>query len=404
MLGCLATKLAPRKKDRFVFTSFAGHYSDNPRYVSEAMRRLAPEVDIVWLVTPERMKDLPADVRGVPIGTLRAGWVRGTAAALVDNVYGDRTTWIYDGQVGIKQRVTSFLQRKKGQPLYTTFHGTPLKHIGCDQIGSRVTGLVCPEATLMPGNEFSLKILEHVTFGRMRMLLTGSPRNDLLFCGEEEREVLRAKLGLPEGRRILLYAPTFRGDGADYATVNLRRSGPEQLETMDPERLCGALTARFGGEWTLVCRLHYHAEKAIDWQALEEKYPGRYINGNTSDDMAEWLACADALITDASSCMFDFMLTGRPCLLYFPDFVYYGNQERGFYMDPETLPFPLSMKFEDLLSQISTFDAEAYRTGVEKLLQTLGNADRGDAAEKIAALILKEQGIRVKELTRNEAD
>lgn len=387
-LGCLATKLAPRKKGRYVFTSFAGHYSDNPRYISEAMRRLCPEADIVWLVLPERMRELPADVRGVPIGSLRAGWIRGSAEALVDNVYGDRTTWIYDGQVGLKQRVTSFLQCKKGQPLYTTFHGTPLKHIGCDQIGSRVTGLLCPEATMMLGNEFSLKILDHVTFGRMKMLLTGSPRNDPLFGGEAERKALKKKLGLPEGRKILLYAPTFRGDGADDAEVNLRRSGPEQLETMDPERLCGALTKRFGGEWTLVCRLHYHAEKAIDWQALEEKYPGRYINGNGTDDMAEWLACADALITDASSSMFDFMLTGRPCLLYFPDYVHYRDRERGFYLDPETLPFPLSMDFESLLKTIGSFDEADYRAKVEALLGTMGNVDRGDGAERCAKLIL----------------
>ena len=104
--------------------------------------------------------------------------------------------------------------------------------------------------------------------------------------------------------------------------------------------------------------------------------------------LAEWLVCADALITDASSSMFDYMLTGRPCLLYFPDYINYRDRERGFYLDPETLPFPLSTDFDDLLKKIDTFDADAYRSGVEKLLETIGNADRGDAAEKCAKLIL----------------
>ena len=354
----VVSKLTPRKKDRYVFTSYEGHYNDNPRYISEAMQHLAPKKEIVWLVSRDRLSLLPEGVRGVEYGTLKAAAVRGSATAIVDNVYGGRSCWMYDERLSAKQKLICFLQKKKGQRVYTSFHATPLKHLGRDQIGNRICGLVCPETTMFLGNRFAADIMDHVTFGLIRTEVLGMPRNDPLFLPEETRMKIRQKLGLPAARRILLYAPTFRNDGRDTEDKNVRRSGIEQLESMDPDRLFEALGNRFGGEWTMVCRFHYHVEDAVDWEKLEQTYPGRFLNGNLSDDMAEYLTCTDVLVTDASSSMFDFALTGRPCFLFFPDYEHYRDRERGFYTDPEQLPFPLCRTFDSLTEAIAGFREE----------------------------------------------
>ena len=43
----LANKFAKIKSNRIVFTSLDGHYSDSPKYISEAMHRISPETEIV---------------------------------------------------------------------------------------------------------------------------------------------------------------------------------------------------------------------------------------------------------------------------------------------------------------------------------------------------------------------
>lgn len=384
----IISKLMPLKKDRYVFTSFEGHYNDNPRYISETMQRIAPEKEIVWLVSRDRLALLPDGVRGVEYGTLKAAVMRGSATALVDNVYGERSCWMYSEQLTMKQKLICFLVKKQGQRLYTTFHATPLKHLGRDQIGNRFCGLICPETTMMLGNQFTVDIMDHVTFGAVHTVLLGSPRNDPLFLDDAEKAKLRGMLGLPMERKVILYAPTFRNDGRDTEGKNVRRSGIEQLESMDPERLFGALSSRFGGEWIMVCRFHYHVESMVNWDDLEKRYPGRFINGNRFDDMAGYLTCADVLVTDASSSMFDFALTGRPCFLYFPDYEHYRDEERGFYTDPEQLPFPLCRNFDTLTKAITDFDGDRYAKEVGEMLDRFGNVDHGRSAEAAVEYIL----------------
>ena len=123
---------------------------------------------------------------------------------------------------------------------------------------------------------------------------------------------------------------------------------------------------------------------------MKKRYPGKIINGNLNDDMAEYLACADILITDASSSMFDFALTGKPCFLYFPDVEHYDKVERGFYFDIQRdLPFPLSVNFDELCEQIQSFDEEKYAVGIKELLENIGNIDDGNSSKRVVEYIVE---------------
>ena len=51
--------------------------------------------------------------------------------------------------------------------------------------------------------------------------------------------------------------------------------------------------------------------------------------------MADLLLIADVLITDYSSAMFDFAVTGRPMLFFTYDLERYRDRLRGFYFDFE---------------------------------------------------------------------
>ena len=106
--------------------------------------------------------------------------------------------------------------------------------------------------------------------------------------------------------------------------------------------------------------------------------------------MAEYLACADVLLTDASSAMFDFSLTKRPCFLYFPDLEYYENKERGFYMPISSLAFPVATTFAGVLRQIEGYDEQAYLEKVDKQMEDFGYVDDEQSSQRIIEFILEE--------------
>ena len=91
-------------------------------------------------------------------------------------------------------------------------------------------------------------------------------------------------------------------------------SGVFQLKALDIDALLSTLGEKFGGEWCFVFRSHNLVMKAIQNESLG--IHSDIINGNRFPDMAEYLAVSDALLTDYSSSMFDYMLTKRPTFLY----------------------------------------------------------------------------------------
>ena len=387
----LIQKVIPVKKGRFVFTSFNGHYSDNPKYISQKLHEIDPSSDIVWLVKRQYMSELPSYVKAVDIDSPRAVfWQRARAAVFVDNVYaGQEDTLSSKNRFSrLKFRIRSFLKNKKTRKVFTTWHGTPLKCMGRDQLNSHVLDFSCPQTTMLMGNQYTLDIMQHLTFDKIKMVLCGTPRNDPLFLPQADRDVLKEQLGLPVNKKVVLFAPTFRNDGNDIANTNVQRSGLNQLDSMEFDKLFDVLSERFGGEWVMVCRFHYHVEALVDWDGLQQRYPDKIINGNAHDDMAQYLACADVLLTDASSSMYDFALTQKPCFLFFPDVEYYSHTERGFYTPIDDLPFPMADTFAGLLQTISEFDAKLYRQKVTAMLSDYGYVDDETSSERVARHIL----------------
>ena len=381
LLGLILYKITPISKDRFVFTSFNGHYSDNTKSISDKLHELHPEAKIVWLLLPQ-IDEVPDYIERVRYDSLLSYWERGRAAVQIDNVYGFRANFLFDTSLKTRLRIWLFetLGNKKRQPIIATMHGTAFKKIGRAQIGNNVLGFSCPNTFLIVGDKYTEESLEYITFGQCSMGTLGWPRNDLLFNCDVKK--LKKNLEIPDNKKVILFAPTFRNDGNDTDEKNINRSGLDQLNQIDFDCLFEELSRKFDGEWIMVCRFHYHVANEVDWEQLEKKYPGKFLNGNKSDDMAEYLASSDILLTDTSSSMFDYANTGRPCFLFFPDYKNYRDKERGFYYDIETLPFPLATSFEELLNCIRSFKVDEYQIAVKELLKKIGSLDDGHASER----------------------
>ena len=211
---------------------------------------------------------------------------------------------------------------------------------------------------------------------RGEVLECGLPRNDdLLHPDPAVSARVRQTLNIPENARVLVYAPTFRN------------SHSLDLYDVDFGRLKAALESKFGGEWVILLRMHYYlADKAMASQADFLR------NATDYPDMQDLLQCADVLLTDYSSCMWDFSLMGKPCFLYARDIAEYRG-ERDFYTPIDSWPFPLAADNDSLEQVIANFDEGRYRTDVDRHHTELGSAESGTATaqcvQRIAAFLNK---------------
>ena len=368
----------PIIKNTVLFRSFGGQYNDNPRYISQELHRRSQNVNIVWAVGDGEQSDFPEYVKTVALDSKEYIKYVSRAEVVVDNYLGCRTNYLKRNDP-IKRLVFWIISRhRRGQLCISTWHGTPLKCIALDEPqykNSEFAKCYSNADVLIAGCRLTKEAFKTAFAWERDVLMCGTPRNDILINGTSED--IRHKLGLPKDKKILLFAPTFRNDPS--------MSGIGQIESMDIEKLMQVLSDRFGGEWCFVFRSHDLVMAEMEKGSFSSNKD--IINGNAHSDMAEYLFVADALLTDYSSSMFDYMLTKRPTFLYAPDLYEYKNSERGFYFDIESTPFSISKSFEELINNIKEFNQSDYEERVDRFLSKIGNAEDGSASASVVDMI-----------------
>ena len=364
-------------QEMVVFTSFNGLYNDNPRYISECLHRKSPKTRIYWVIGENTKESVPEYITMIKPSGLKYEILINTAKVVVDNFTGIRRLE--------KNRPSQFgkvYTKSKSRYNISTWHGTPLKKIGFDTPGVINKEYFYTSTNyLIAGCEY-VKDVFSTAFPGVEVRMYGTPRNDCLCkCVSESKNiVLRKKLRLPLDKKIVLFAPTFRSD--------IYESGIHQLEEIDIPQLLQRLHDKFNGDWIFVYRVHHEVYGRIDFERLSENEKENVFAGNQGDDMAEYLQITDALITDYSGSMFDFVLTGKPCWLFALDRKHYENVERGFYMPISELPFTFAESLNELYKAIEAFDPIDYEKKANKFLELIGNVEDGNASEKIAEDIL----------------
>ena len=208
------------------------------------------------------------------------------------------------------------------------------------------------------------------------MVEEGYPRNDELALAaadpaQRRRSELRALLGVPEGRRVLLYAPTWRDDsyqaGVGYTF--------DYLIDFDE------LRCELGEEWVVLFRPHYYIANHFDFSA----YEGFVIDVSAWDDVNELYIAADALVTDYSSVMFDYAILRRPIMLFAPDYEKYASDIRGFYFDLSEIPGPCCVRTDELVGELRDLDGywERYGASYDAYVRRFCPKDDGHAAERV---------------------
>lgn len=360
----LACRLLPTQKNKVVFSAYGGKgFGGNPKAIALALLEEAADLDLVWL-TRNMDISLPEGIRPCPFGTPQAVRELSTAKVWVDNSRGGAR---------YKRRDQFYLQ---------TWHGFALKHIERAAQAHLPASYVeqCKRDSsfidlLVSNSRFMTKVYREDFWYHGEIAEFGSPRNDIFFRDNSTlNRCVRAFFALPQDRRLLLYAPTFRADGSTAAYALNAAAALEACE------------ARFGGTWSALIRLHPNAA------ALSKglfPYDGqRILDATDYPDMQELLTAADLLLTDYSSSMFDYALQEKPCIQFATDIAAYQS-DRNFYFPLDQLPFPLAKSNEELCRIISEGNFEGYRQLWRDFARENGFCENGTAARRCAKRILE---------------
>jgi CDP-glycerol glycerophosphotransferase len=190
-----------------------------------------------------------------------------------------------------------------------------------------------------------------------------------------DRDVLtaevRRKLGIPEGKRVVLYVPTYRDHVVD-------RRGRYRLDLhLDLDRLKQAV----GEDTVILFRKHHYVADSVPAD------PDGFVR-DVSDypDGTELLLAADVLITDYSSMMFDFANTGRPMLFFTYDLDRYKDEIRGFYVDfVDTVPGPLLQTTDEVADALADIEGvqAAYAGRYAAFRAKFCELDDGNASSRV---------------------
>ena len=164
-----------------------------------------------------------------------------------------------------------------------------------------------------------------------------------------------------ENKKVILYAPTFRGSAAEPSLV-----GEEEIDRA------------FEGhdEFFLVKKLHPHFERKNS-DRVSCEIPTERL-----------LPVADLLITDFSSVLFDYCIFDKPFVIFAPDYDKYIS-EVGFYVDIRQFPTTIVKDGERIIDAVRN---ELYNRKKEEL-ETFRQFHMGECDGKATKRIMEMIGI-----------
>ncbi len=371
-----AVRRLPGDSDRVVFEAGMGlQYADSPRYLYEELVRRGSTMTKVWAY---QGKIHTEDPNTTVVRRLSVAYFWHLARAKY---------WVSS------QNLPYYLTRRPDGVYVQTWHGTPLKRMlrdvaevhGRDEgYVARMTRAAAQWSVLVSPSPFAT---EHIcaAYGYTGAALeVGYPRNDSLLGDDREQlaAVVRSRLGIRPGTRVILYAPTFRDDQA---------RGGNRFDFRMPFDVA-AVSERLGPDTVLLLRMHIlvSSQLIIPAQCTE-----RVFDVSAYPEIQELYLASDALVTDYSSAFFDYALLRRPIVFHAYDLDDYRDRLRGFYLDYRTeLPGPITTTEDELVAALDDLGGikARYADRFDEFLARFAPHDDGHAAERVVDAIFGSRG------------
>jgi CDP-glycerol glycerophosphotransferase len=369
--GLYEQQRAQPVRNMIVFDSMFGkQYSCNPRAIFEELRCREPNLEFVW-VSADGQFQPPQGAQTVLKNSRRHYEALARARLVVAN-----------------SRMLPWYRKRDGQTYLQTWHGTPLKTLGFDLTTlSEYRGRGWEEITvdvaqwdiLISPNPYTTRIMRGAYHYDGEIWETGYPRNDLLKAPDAHARgaTVRAYLGIPPDKRVVLYAPTWRddliiGDGPRRAyelALNIKKA-----------------RAALGNDHVLLLRAHHFMATNRAWRGSD----GFVVDVSHYPDIADLYLAADVLVTDYSSAMFDFAVTGKPVLFFAYDLERYRDHVHGLYFDLEAeAPGPMLRTSDEVIDALRAGTHDDHADAYAAFVKTYCPYDDGFASARVIERILR---------------
>lgn len=208
--------------------------------------------------------------------------------------------------------------------------------------------------------------------------VVGLPRNDELAKADQGRKrECQRKLGIAAGKKVILYAPTFREDQQDQNRQCIF-AAPIDWSTWQQQ---------LGGAYVVLLRVHYEAIQAMQIS----RYPDFIVDVSGYESLNELMIASDLLISDYSSMFFDYAILMQPMICFAYDYEQY-QAARGLYFDIRSWLPGGAVSQAEIITLIRALESrESYEEAVEmtgrfrdKFVESCGNSTQ-KVVEMIAA-------------------
>ena len=340
-----------------LLSSYGGKkFADSPKVIYEAMKQDPRYLDYEYIWAFEN-PEVYADKN---INTVRIDTWKYFLTALQAKI------WITN--VNIERG----LKFKKTETIYlNTWHGTGPKKGGNAVSGRNDYDFSSVDILCVDGKYMHDVMLKYFGAREENLLYSGRPREDELFQFQKSDTArIRKKIGVPKGKKIILYMPTWR----EYESQKMNFQFWHSM---------------LKDEYVVLLRSHHFSCKA-----KTTNKDNFFMDVTEYDDVNELYWVADVLISDYSSAFFDYGLLGKPMFCYAYDYDRYVR-EYGLFMNLEA-EFPRGIKRteKELLTAIKELNYESYAQecseycnsyvrhngrATEECLQRLNELLRGEA-------------------------
>lgn len=291
-------KITPKCKTKISFISYPD-FSDNSLAIFKYLSKNYSSFDLVWLhAEPIKQKIEYSNLRLVPKNTLRGLW-HFLTSAVAFNTHG------------------SYFFADRGGPFQVClWHGMPLKNIGYRD-GKGEAEVPYADASIATSSYFRSIISESFLINEENVWVTGLPRNDWLLNPDDNvRSELIKKLNIKSTNDIIFWLPTYRISAHGEIRVD---SAHSTFLSEWPEGFLHCLD-RAAGKAGKCIIIKFHPMDVLNQQNLFPEFENvRLVTAEAWSaleiDLYRALSHSEALISDISSVVIDYIVTGKPIAL-----------------------------------------------------------------------------------------
>ena len=352
--------LIPVRRNRILFESFQGRsISDSPRYIFDYLcNHSNMQFECIWVLNDKNNNPING-VKTVKHRSIPWIYYQLTARVIISNM-----------------NPPSFVPKRNDQLFIETWHaGGAFKAINknANRNSSKKSRI---DAFLSSSYIFTKYNIMDARNYMGVVLNTGLPRNDLFFNSSLVAEITqKVKKYYRIKEKIILYAPTWRGDElSDAEAIN-------DDELLDVPQLIDTINSESDDKYVVFFRKHYADRKTYTFRR-------DIIDVSMYPDMQELLCAADMVITDYSSIIWDYSLLKRPCFLYVPKYNDYINTQ-GVFTPISTWPGIICRTLKELTYEIINCDRDVFIGKASLYLEQAGSFEDGQACKRVTDYIIE---------------